>query len=796
MGPPPPIFRAMPAPSLWDRLRRARIVQVLLVYLGASWGVLQIADVLADALSLPDWVLPVAVLLLLVGLVIILATAWVQSLPGTTAKEEAGEIPTDWQVAPADALDSLKAGKLPHLTWGRAILGGVVALSLLFGGAGGYVLVTGTRVPGLGPQEAGADVAATGIAVVPFHVTGGSELDLWREGMVDVLTTNLDGMGGYRTIDARTVMARWRERVGSDETPDLRTALEVAGSTGARFGLVGNLVGNPGGVRVAADIYDLNTGKKVTQSYVEGPADSVLALVGRLSVNLTRELLAAAGQQVMQAPRTAGLTTESLEALRHYLDGEAAYRRSNFAGAAAAFERAVGVDSTFALAWARLSSSYGWLENISSEAGARAGDRAVALSHRLPARERMMVEAERGMLEGRLETVQTLREAVSKYPDDAEAWFLLGEYYRHNGTGAGVSTEEDELEVFRKAVALDPGFTPYYVHLLESLIGAADTAAAAEALARYQELAPEGVPDHLPLGFALYLSPAGSRDEVLAALDTASGEALARMGREVPWTHLPDRAWLEKVFRAAYAAHGQPVWLSHLLDLYLGDGRLQAAAELVADPSLPPAWAITAWSMTAQLELPAPAGLTPPTLGKGACADRVDPGAACMFDAAAVAAVTGDRASYQYWHGKNTELAAAFAAEPGQAGHSLQHQSLVKAIEGIWALKQERAAARAVPLLRESLRGLDGAMGYWARWHLVGALEEAQPRDALAYLDWMTAGSGRGYALVRMGRVKERLSDRGGAEQAYRAAAETFARADEGHPYAAEARAALTRLGG
>ena len=90
----------MTPPSLWDRVRRARIVQVLVVYLGASWGVLQIADTLSEALSLPEWVAPVAIILLMVGMVIILATAWVQSLDSTTQAEEAGEVPTDWEVAP------------------------------------------------------------------------------------------------------------------------------------------------------------------------------------------------------------------------------------------------------------------------------------------------------------------------------------------------------------------------------------------------------------------------------------------------------------------------------------------------------------------------------------------------------------------------------------------------------------------------------------------------------------------------------------------------------------------------
>ena len=234
----------MPKPDLWTRVREARIVQVLLVYLGASWGIMQVVDVLQGTLDLPEWVSPVCLILLLIGLVIISATAWVQAHPATTRMEEEGEVPTDWQVAPKELVEDLMAGQVPHLTWGRSILGGVFALSLMFGLAGLAVIFQGPLTPfgSLGPAEAGANTAPAGIAVVPFEVVG-EDLELWREGMVDVLSTNLDGMGGYRAIDSRTVMARWRERVGSEEAPDLRTSLEAAARTGARFGLVGSVVG-------------------------------------------------------------------------------------------------------------------------------------------------------------------------------------------------------------------------------------------------------------------------------------------------------------------------------------------------------------------------------------------------------------------------------------------------------------------------------------------------------------------------------------------------------------------------
>ncbi len=79
---------------------------------GTSWGILQMADLLQAIFGLPDWIMPGAAGLLMVGGVVITATALVQALPETTAKEEAGEIPTDWQIDPASIVSRLRAGLL------------------------------------------------------------------------------------------------------------------------------------------------------------------------------------------------------------------------------------------------------------------------------------------------------------------------------------------------------------------------------------------------------------------------------------------------------------------------------------------------------------------------------------------------------------------------------------------------------------------------------------------------------------------------------------------------------------
>ncbi len=476
----------MSPPSLWERVRNAHIVQVVLVYLGASWVVLQIAQVLTESLSLPQWVMPVAILLLLVGLVIILATAWVQSLPSTTAAEESGERPTDWQVAPGEALESLKSGKLPALTWGRAILGGVMALSLLFGGAGVYVLLTGRSAPGLGPAEVSAGEAAAGIAVVPFSVTGGQDLELWKEGMVDLLSTNLDGLGGFRTIDSRTVLARWKEKVHGD-APDLRTVLEAAAATEARYGIVGTVVGNPAGIRLSAEVYDLSNGRKVTQAVEEGSADKVLDLASQLSVAVIRGMLGSSRGGLVQSDRLDALTTRSLPALRAYLDGEAAMRRADFADAAAAYERAVERDSLFALGWYRLHDAYGWLEDIGSATGARALARALSMMDRLPAREKLLIQASEAARVGDASFFPTLSDAVHRYPDDPDMWYLLGDYIHHVGEQLGLADQDQAAEAFDRAVALDPGFGPYQVHTIEIAIARGDRADAERRAERYKE---------------------------------------------------------------------------------------------------------------------------------------------------------------------------------------------------------------------------------------------------------------------------------------------------------------------
>lgn len=784
----------MTEPPLWDRLKRARVVQILLVYLGASWIVLQITETLMGILDLPAWVGPVALLLLLVGLFVVLATAWVQSLPRTTEREEAGEVPTDWQVAPGEALASLRHGRLPHLTWGRAILGGVVALSLLFGAAGLYVLVRGDG--GLiGPEEAGAESTSSGIAVLPFHVTGPS-LDLYREGMVDLVSSNLDGLSGYRAVDARTVLARWNREVGEGGEAELDRALRVAAGTGARYAVVGSGVELGARIRFTADIYDLESGAKIGGGQVEGEPDKVLPLVDGLTVEVVRSLLDATGQSsTAQEFRLASLLTQSVPALRAYLRGDAFFRRGRFEEARGLLEQAVQEDSTFALAHWRLGEAIGWTDGIGDPEGQRQKELASRYGDRLPPREATLLTVSSAISHGRaLDEFQTLEGYLRRYPDDPDGWYELGEVGLHSPAGTGLTDDRVEAALY-KAVELDPTFGPYYQHALEwagakqqreradSLFaGWAAAGADSAILARFR------VRDALLMGDD---SARAAAVEVLATItdresQRASEFAFAELDRELDRLEpfVKDFArrnpsdppgglwWLRQEqgrfrdFRAVAEADstwaGRALWVGAVATMYLNWRAVDTTTVRKALASIS-------------------AGIPPPDQALGVA-----------FDRAGLAAILGDRGTYDAARSDVRRLfGPALASLAAQRDTASLRASVEAFLEATWLSERGRddAAWERVSTLRDLdvFGGPVAEMAFRAeRWSDAVRLFEGESRKT----------PGRSFAKYRLGRAYEELGDRERAADAYRTFLSRFEHADSGLAAVEEARAALERLGG
>jgi serine/threonine-protein kinase len=310
--------------------------------------------------------------------------------------------------------------------------------------------------------------AAQRIAVLPFR-TSGAEVALLGEGMVDLLSTNLDAIGGISTVEPRTVLQRWKER-GS--AVDLEGALAVGRDVDAGAVLLGSVVETGSSVRLAADLYD-RKGAKLATAQVNGPADSVLSLVDGLSLALMREVWRS--NEPLPSVRVAGLTTTSIGAMRSFLAGEKHYRQSAWDSAAAAFRSAVEQDSTFALAHYRLAMTYGWTGNAGSRAALSAGAQAVKYGGRLPADERFIVQAYQLFQEGKVEATDSMRRYTAAHPGDADGWYLLGESQYHRRSLAPLSPADLQAP-FDRVLALDSSLAPAAIHPLEVTLERQDTA--------------------------------------------------------------------------------------------------------------------------------------------------------------------------------------------------------------------------------------------------------------------------------------------------------------------------------
>ncbi len=776
-----------------ERLKHSRVVQAIGVYLGMSWAVLGAADLMESQFGLPDWVFTMTVILLLAGLAIVLATAWVQSLPSTTEAEEAGEIPSDWELAPAQALASIKSGRLPHLTWARAILGGVFAFSILFGVGGLYVVVTGDRLA-FGPEEIGANEAAAGIAVLPFSVTG-DHLEMWREGMVDLLAAGLDGVGGLRTIDSRTVLARWQETVGDRGVVDLEVALQAAGRTGARYGILGSAVALGPNVRMTADLYDLSDGSEVAQGSAEGPADSVLVLVDELGLDLMRGFLEEAGGETLAPQRIASLTTSSLPALSAFLEGEAHFRRGDLEEAVASMESALEADSTFSLALFRLYQAFGWLATVDDQKTQEVGDRLRRNLDGLPARDRAILEADMAIGDGTVWNDDDVEILVELYPDDPEAWNILGETHYH-AMGPAQGGYRRAREAFERARELSPGFLPYYYHAIEMAIAAGDEAHAGELIEAISGLAPAGSTRVDGYRFALWAyqkasDPAEVADSVVALEDAAW--VPLDLFESIPATPPSlNRLWHLTV--APDLGLQDPDFLEWAFDLSLATGRQEEALGLMRDFDATEVTPFVPLQFLAnEVVGGVPADEMDRALAPEVCGASDHPHVLCTTAVALHALDRGRLADVRRRAALDRGIAGDLLAED-EEDHAKEHLVSAMILEGSVAWT-EGDRNRALAKLDSATR--TGRMSVGA-WREAGYLEvEGYLEDAVAVLRTLDERElWAPFAHLRIAELLERMGERSDSRIYYESALAAWVEADDGFEPRRRAEQGLARIAG
>lgn len=422
-----------PLKRLLDEIHGRSLWQVLGIYVAGGWLVLQVIDQLVQQLLLPAWVYRGTLILLLLGLPLVLVTAFVQK--GIRS------------ASPADAV-----GVRRLFTWRNAVLAGVLGFAALGAGTTAVLLM---RTLGMGRPLAASE-QPIGLAVFPFRGVG-PEASTLGEGFGDLIAAAIDGTGGMRVADPNGVwLSLRRDEDGGLIAPELDDALELTRRSSSAAALLGSVTAAGSRLNVTARLYEPDGGLQA--SFTESvAADSLYPAVNRLAIQVVAELWER--DSLPSVPSIEALATNSAEALQEYLDAVRLRRLGQYEMAQTALERAIERDSTFALAYLELFTVRSWILYLNAQpfVGLREIiDKAMEHRDRLSTRNQARIEAHRALDETDGATAATALGRIIEIDSlDIDAVETLAFTYLRDGWQ--IDRELDDIvAAYDRAIAVDP----------------------------------------------------------------------------------------------------------------------------------------------------------------------------------------------------------------------------------------------------------------------------------------------------------------------------------------------------
>jgi TolB-like protein/tetratricopeptide (TPR) repeat protein/tRNA A-37 threonylcarbamoyl transferase component Bud32 len=403
----------------------------------------------------------------------------------------------------------------------------VAALMLALGFAIGLGVLFAWRRSHGGAEES---VGLKRLAVLPFENLGDSADGYFADGITDEVRGRLAAVPGLEVVAGRS---------SNDYRRTTKPLPEIARDLAVDYILVGKIRWERGGggasrVRVSPELIKITPGAAPTTKWAQ-PFDASLTdvfqvqadIAGRVTQSLNLAL--GAGAPTAQAARP----TTSIDAYDFYLQGNEYYERQEMSDVRLALElyrRAVGLDSNFALAWARLARAEAfvyWFGDRSAGQLTRveqAARRALALAPDLAEAHLAMGYYYYWGLREYGEALDEFAAAAKREPNNAEAAYVSGLVLRRQAKW------DQAIASFRHAVELDPRSVENLFELSSVHFFTRNYAEAERVADRATALAPDS-PNLYALRTMLYLNWEGSLEKPRRLMREALGRFdFARFG--------------------------------------------------------------------------------------------------------------------------------------------------------------------------------------------------------------------------------------------------------------------------
>ncbi len=386
--------------QFWQELKRRKVSRVITVYAAAAFVILELVDIIADPLKLPEWFLTAVIVFLCIGFIIAVILSWIYDV-----RPEGGIVKTE-------PTDKVKAEEIPKSSNSWKIASYI-----------SFIVIVGLIVLNIIPRANNKmEILDKSIAVLPLeYLSEDPNKQYLANGVLDAITGHLSMIEGLRVMP-RTSVEQYRE--------NKKTAKQIGEELGVSYLIEGSFLMIGDQVKLTIQLVVANAGDHVFFKEYDRNYEEIIIVQSEVAKTIAKEI------EIAITPEEQALIekvpTTSLTAYDFYQRGREEHLKVNLVNpiydntealqrAEFFYRRALEYDQTYALAYVGLGNVY-----------------------------RMKNERREYFSDSFLDSSLVLANMALTYDDQlAEAIVLRGEYYLANGQ------PEKALEEFDKAISLN-----------------------------------------------------------------------------------------------------------------------------------------------------------------------------------------------------------------------------------------------------------------------------------------------------------------------------------------------------
>ncbi len=329
-----------------------------------------------------------------------------------------------------------------------------------------------------------ASVQKMDIAVVAFkNLTGEDNLDYLTVAIPNLLITSLEG---YEHVSVITwermydLAAAVRKDV---ELIDEEIGFDICRNQGIETIILGSFTKADDVFATDAKVLDVKTKKIIKSATSKGTGTASIINTQIDELSNTISLGIGVPEHVVRKSQTriSDVTTSSMEAYTHFLQGREYYGKRYTADARRHFEMAVEIDTTFATAYLHLA----W--TLDGQKSEDAFKKAKKFSNKVSERESLYIEASyANAIDDNWEKyLRILNLIAQKYPQEKRVYTNLGYFYRRHGLFA------EAIEAYGKSLKLNAMYDEALIGMAYTYLDMEVFKTALEYFKRYQSLYPD-----------------------------------------------------------------------------------------------------------------------------------------------------------------------------------------------------------------------------------------------------------------------------------------------------------------